>query len=322
MGNLVEKYRTLKLTKEELLQLRKEVNSSSDEEQGADMQKHWEEDIDVSDVSEVIIKTIQEHLNVRIQASTTFHKMLWRFVQRAAVVLLPICFIALGYMVYWQKKHSEDLLTICTNKGEQVSITFPDGTQVKVNELSTVSYSPHAFSKEHREISFSGEAYFEVHHNSEHPFLVHTPDMDVKVTGTKFNLSNYLGSSRGAVYLFDGSVSLLSTKTREQIMMEPNEECVLEKSTGHFTLKPFTEDASYYTAWKRHELVFHSVPLKKVIQELGVVYGVDIQIQNLNVEDCFTGTLPSSNFNKCMVIISDLYHCKVNRMDEAVILTK
>ncbi|MBO1363969.1 FecR domain-containing protein [Prevotella sp. A2931] len=322
MSDIVEKYRQSRLTKEELLQLRDSVNRSSDEAQAAEMQAHWEEKIDISQVDDDKIDAIQERLDTRIQASPTLRRRLWSLVQHVAVLLLPICLAGLGYMGYQQRLTSDDLLTVSTRQGEQVSIDFPDGTQTQMNERSIVAYRPHAFTKKHREIDFKGEAYFEVRHDADHPFLIHTPDVSVKVTGTKFNLCYYAEAATMTLSLFDGSVSLRSVKTREQIRLKPNERCTLDKATGHFTVEPLDEDSAYYTAWRRHELVFRSTPLKQVVEKLGTVYGVDIQLRNVNTDDRFTGTLPSSDFNKCLIVMSNLYHCKVSRDDNTVILTK
>lgn len=322
MSNIVEKYRRSRLTKEELQQLRDKVNRSSDEEQAAEMQHHWLEEIDVTGVSEETIDAIQERLDTQIQTSSTLRKRVWSLVQHAAVILLPVCLVALGYMGYQQHAASDDLLTISTRRSEQVNISFPDGTRAQVNERSVLSYRPHSFTKKHREIDFRGEAYFEVHHDGDHPFLIHTSDVSVKVTGTKFNLSNYPESPTVTLCLFDGSVSLRSTKTQEQIRVNPNERCTFDKATGRFMVEPFGEDSTYYTAWRRHEMVFRSTPLKQVVEKLGAVYGVTIQLRNVNEADRFTGTLPTSDFNKCMVVVSNLYNCKVSRNDHAVILIK
>ncbi len=322
MTNIEEKYRTGRLTKEELLQFREFVNQSTDAEQGAAMEAHWQEDIDTSHVNEAEIDAIQERLDEQISGSQTLHRRLWHILERVAVVLLPICLIGLGYLSYERLRSTDNLLTISTRHGEQTSITFPDSTHVQVNEQSTVSYRPQVFTPNKREIDFQGEGYFEVHRDSRHPFIIHTPDMSVTVTGTKFNLTNYPQSATVTLCLFEGSVSLRSMKTQEQITVKPHERCVLNRHTGHFSVEPFDEDEAYYTAWQRHELVFHSVPLRQVVQKLSVVYGVEIELKNVNTDDYFTGTLPSSDFGKCMVVISDLYRCKVSRTDKSVILSR
>lgn len=322
MNSIIEKYRRARLTQKELQQLRNEVNQSSDDAQAAEMQTHWQEEIDVSGVPEETIDAIQERLDTQIQQSFTLHKRMWRLVQHVAVVLLPICLVALGYMNYQQHVASNELLTISTLKGEQVNIAFPDGTKAEMNERSVLSYHPHAFTKKHREVSFMGEAYFEVYHDTDHPFFIHTSGVRLKVTGTKFNLSNYPESSTVTLCLFDGAVTLRSDRTQEEICVKPNERCTFDKATGRFSVEPFDEDIASYTAWRQHELVFRSTPLKQVVEKLGTVYGVKILLRNVNETDRFTGTLPTSDFNKCMIIVSNLYNCKVSRSDHAVILTK
>uniref|UniRef100_A0AB33JGR4 DUF4974 domain-containing protein n=1 Tax=Prevotella sp. GTC17260 TaxID=3236796 RepID=A0AB33JGR4_9BACT len=322
MSNIEEKYRRGRLNKTELLQLREQVNGSSDVELGTVMEAHWQEGIDTSRVDDTTIDTIQERLDGQINGSQTLHRRLWRVLEKVAVVLLPICLLGLGYLGYERQQAVNDLLTISTRQGEQTNIIFPDSTRVQVNEHSIMTYHPKAFSHEHREIDFRGEGYFEVYHDSCHPFVIYTPDMSVKVTGTKFNLTNYPQSTTVTLCLFEGSVVLRSMKTQEQVTVNPHERCTLNKRTGRFSVTPLDQDTAYYTAWRRHELVFRSVPLQQVVQKLSAIYGVEIELENVNTSDRFTGTLPSSDFNKCMVVISNLYHCKVSRTDKAVVLTR
>lgn len=57
-------------------------------------------------------------------------------------------------------------------------MTLSDGTKVWLNSESSLKY-PTAFTSNTREVEITGEAYFEVKHNSEHPFRVHLPNGSV-----------------------------------------------------------------------------------------------------------------------------------------------
>ena len=321
MNHIEQKYRQTRLTKEELQHLRAHVNDASDETIAAGMQAHWQEDIDVSGVPEEAIAVIRQRLDAQIGSPSGLRHRAWTLIQRVAVVLLPICLGALGYVIYQQQTPSDGLLTILTHQGEQVSVVFPDSTQARMNQRSVLSYRAQAFVKQ-REIAFQGEGFFDVRHDSTHPFVIHTSGMRVKVVGTKFNLSSYPDSPTATLCLFEGSVWLHSDKTKEEIHLKPNQKCTLDKATGRIKVVPFSEDAAYYTAWQRHEIVFRSTPLTQVVEEIGRVYGENIRLLNINGADRFTGTLPSSNLNQCLVILSKLYDCKVRRTDRAIVLAK
>ena len=73
---------------------------------------------------------------------------------------------------------------------------------------------------------------------------------------------------------------------------------------------------------ERHELVFRSTPIAQVIGKIGQVYGVSMQLNGINGSDSFTGVLPMNDFNKCLVVLSNLYDCRIQRHGNIVILTR
>nr|WP_238315283.1 hypothetical protein [Segatella maculosa] len=103
MNHIEQKYRQTRLTKEELQRLRAHVNDASDETIAAGMQAHWQEDIDVSGVPEEAIAAIRQRLDAQIGSPFGLRHRAWTLIQRVAVVLLPICLGALGYVIYQQQ---------------------------------------------------------------------------------------------------------------------------------------------------------------------------------------------------------------------------
>lgn len=325
MNNIVEKYRQSRLTNEELQQLRMQVNLASDDELATEMHAHWQEEIDISGVQDKAIDAIRNSVHAQIAQThaPTLQRRIWKRIQQASVILLPICLIALGYLGYRQYRTYNNTLVFSTGRGEQVNICLPDGTQAHLNESSKLSYQPNSFSNQQREIDFNGEAYFEVHHDQRHSFTIHGTDINVTVTGTKFQLSSYPESPTVTLCLLEGAVTMRSVKTSEQIKVKPYELCSFDKASGRFKIEPITEeDTAYYTALHHHEMVFHSAPLKQVINRISAIYDIDIQLQNIDENDRFTGTLPTSDLTKCMIVLSKLYNCQVNTNEHGVTLTK
>jgi ferric-dicitrate binding protein FerR (iron transport regulator) len=60
---------------------------------------------------------------------------------------------------------------------------LPDGTKVSLNRGSKISY-PSTFEGQTREITLQGEAFFDVAHDAQHPFIIHAQGADIKVLGT------------------------------------------------------------------------------------------------------------------------------------------
>src|SRR5205085_10891901 len=80
--------------------------------------------------------------------------------------------------------------TVMTKPGSKSKLQLPDGTQVWLNSDSKITYGE-SFMGATREVQLSGEAYFDVVKDKEHPFIIHTQSIDLKVLGTAFNVRSY-----------------------------------------------------------------------------------------------------------------------------------
>ena len=89
-----------------------------------------------------------------------------------------------------KKDHQAPLIAfneVTAPYGTVSTLTLPDSSKVWLNAGSTLKY-PTAFTSNVREVEMSGEAYFEVHADKKHPFIVSTGDLKVTATGTAFNV--------------------------------------------------------------------------------------------------------------------------------------
>lgn len=125
---------------------------------------------------------------------------------KAAAVILPVLLLAgLCIALFDGTKPVPDTLytEVVTMRGEENSIVLPDGSRVRLNSMSRLTY-PESFSDSERRVSLEGEALFDVI-SSDVPFLVSTPEMEIEVLGTLFDVSAYAGDATRAV-LVEGSV--------------------------------------------------------------------------------------------------------------------
>lgn len=103
-----------------------------------------------------------------------------------ALVLLNV-----GYLAYQNIDLSKPVYKeVCSLKGERLVVLLEDGTRVWLNADSKLVY-PEQFAKDKREVSLVGEAYFEVKKDISKPFMVQADEMNIRVTGTSFNVSGY-----------------------------------------------------------------------------------------------------------------------------------
>jgi transmembrane sensor len=114
---------------------------------------------------------------------------------------------------------SNNIIEKATTTGQKMTIVFPDGTVVKLNSESSISF-PEEFSKELREVTLSGEAYFDVAHYEDWPFIVKSKDTVTLVLGTEFNITAYPEEENLIIALVSGSVHV-RTQGEHSVMLEP-----------------------------------------------------------------------------------------------------
>lgn len=160
--------------------------------------------------------------------------------------------------------------------GKTFVVTLSDGTVVNMNAGSSLKY-PVQFIKGHnREVVLEGEAFFDVTKDKKHPFIVKTRGMDVKVLGTKFNVSSYKEEADINTVLVEGSVSLSSeAKPNEKTMLVPGEKGTWNNQKTAIAVEKV--DTRIYTEWMTGELVFRKTAFKDIIIKLERSYNVTIE---------------------------------------------
>lgn len=161
--------------------------------------------------------------------------------------------------------------TLQVPRGGEYQLVLEDGTKVWLNAESTLRY-PTDFSFG-REVALTGEAYFEVTKDTQHPFIVQVGGNRVEVLGTKFNVSAYPQHSLYAT-LVEGCVRLNSTTN--SVVLQPNEQAVVAAS-GNIGVR--VVDASVFTAWTQGRYEFRETELEDIADQLSRWYDVDIRFR-------------------------------------------
>ena len=197
-------------------------------------------------------------------------------------------------------------MEVKVGKRERVSITLPDGTAVKLNSESILSYKQD-FGKKDRRVYLCGEGYFEVQKDKKKKFVVNTEFMDVEVTGTSFNVYAYSNKDMVEMALVQGSVTVSSVHPPfEKINVIPNEKVIYDKKTGK--MKKITSPNILETAWISKELVFRSEPLEEVLKRVGRKYGVSFDVIDSSfIKDTYTGVFDKEEIEDVMHILKIHY---------------
>ena len=209
-----------------------------------------------------------------------------RFLQKAAAILLiPLIgasfFIGRSLNLRNLNASQKTVLNEVTAAfGTRSAVMLSDGSKVWLNAGSSMLY-PDRFTKNTREVFLRGEAYFEVKSDPSNPFIVRSKDMDVRATGTEFNVCTTSKDKVFEVVLVSGKVSVSRTHHDEKPViiseMIPSQYMVYDSISGKVDIK--VEDTYKFIAWKDGKLVFRNDPLSDVMEKIGYFYNVDIELR-------------------------------------------
>lgn len=168
--------------------------------------------------------------------------------------------------------------TITAPWGQRAQVSLSDGTAVWLNSGSTISY-PSRFAGRRREVKVTGEAFFDVAHDSKRPFVVSTDQLDIKVLGTRFNVLAYPGGET-AVSLVEGRVEVTAHgMDSDPVNMTADDR--LSYSGGRMKLDHgFDHDD---LLWREGLHSFRGETLQQIAQNLERYYNVQIVIRNPEV---------------------------------------
>ncbi len=248
-----------------------------------------------------LLDKIHHEINLKDQRKTKGLTMgiVTSWLSRAAAILfIPL----LGVMFYMLSNNNfqfnqytdlaVDSLEIIAPIGSRTVVQLSDGTEVNLNYGSKIKY-PRNFTGDTREITLEGEAYFDVAHNSDKPFIVKTGKLNVKAVGTEFNVLAYPEDDIIETTLVNGKVVLeqneLNGYTKAIGAMEPGQHVAYNLKSGKITCTKGSIEK--YIAWKGGKLVFDSEPITGVAEKLGRMFNVDIEVAD-NIKDyTYTVTL-------------------------------
>lgn len=186
-----------------------------------------------------------------------------------------------GHVVNADKDNNNPVMNqLIIPYGSHSKVCLSDGTVVWLNAGSRLVY-PSRFIKKTREVYLIGEAFFHVHKNPDQPFIVRTGGQDIKVLGTKFNVSAYPEDDIIQTVLAEGAVSLHTEGVgffSKDLKLEPNQMASFNKNSRNTKIKSVV--ASNYTSWTKGLLSFHGADLSRITKKLERYYNIHINYQN------------------------------------------
>lgn len=191
----------------------------------------------------------------------------------AAIITIAVLSAVSGWLLYENNNPPDKILAFSLTKGNKGNMVLPDGTEVWLNSESTILYNA-VFQ---RNIKLNGEAYLNVVKDSKRPFTVNTQFADVKVYGTKFEVTAYSRDSVVSVALVKGSVGI-EIDGREKVMLVPGEVISFNARTNELNTK--TKDMKDVALWRNEELKLVDVDVKTLCHKMSEWYSLDVMALN------------------------------------------
>jgi len=231
----------------------------------------------------------------------------------AAAAIIGFLIIGLSYLLY----HPQNVVTdvsvkkgiqeVFVKPGSKSKIVLPDGTVVRLNGSSKLSYHKD-FNKKFREVELDGEAYFDVTKDAKHPFIVHTSSIDITVLGTLFNVKSYEEDPTIETTLLRGSIEVFNKndESAPKVILKPNEKLVFRKTEddrankkivahtptiipdGNISISTLPankpDSLKKETSWLYNRLVIDNDDFVKMAEKMERWYGVKIEILSPQLE--------------------------------------
>lgn len=205
----------------------------------------------------------------------------------------------------------DDGYAFSTELGQTAELQLTDGSSVILNELSSLSYTD---GPNQRKLQLSGEAYFEVEHNTARPFVIQANGTQTIVLGTAFNLRAYPKEGSVEVEVAAGKVRLQSAE--KAIELAPYELGVFQAKGGQLSKSP--APLLNAQAWRTRQLVFRNESLGEALRSVSRLYHVELKLQNAGLLDCKLSTQlqadePLSHF---LQVLEAIYGLKAEKVNE------
>ena len=283
-----------KLSTEELHQIDFLLGDKQEDESVTQlMQQDWKEnytgfdDINYVRISNRMKKQMETNHNKQLSVTRFFYRS-------AAVLLLPLLGLSTYLLIQTidtnQPVRSEVIAEILDSPRIQSRVVLPDGSIVALWDDSQLNLDANFLSGKTREVTLEGEAFFDIAHNPNKPFIIHAKGIRTTALGTAFTVRAVSGETsitvtvvEGKVKVEDGSNLLATLEANQQFIygietVHSQEKMIdVEKEDVE---KEIVEKVAVEIDWQPHELIFRNMPFSDIVQDLAVRHNVNIVFES------------------------------------------
>ncbi|MBV6643923.1 MAG: DUF4974 domain-containing protein [Cyclobacteriaceae bacterium] len=231
----------------------------------------------------------------------TYRLSLYRI---AAVIALFL----ISYVVVIQFSNNvptkpDRIITRTTKAGEKLTFQLPDGSIIKLNSATQLSFSK-SFDGPVREVFLSGEAFFEVAEDAARPFVVNVDHVLIRALGTSFNIKSYQETRHHAISLVTGSVEVnVPGSLYDPVVLSPGQQALVAEDHSELSIADI--DISSILGWRDGVITFNESDFDQVISDLERWYGVRISVSGQPAaRDNFSGSFKNEELNEILEVLA------------------
>jgi len=250
-----------------------------------------------------------------------------RFQKRKMIAFLSAGFLLLflGYYFLNMRTSSpapiqKPVWEVITRNGSKSNILLPDGSSVWLNAGSRLTYDS-LYGTALREVTLSGEAYFDVVKNPKKPFIIHTGKINIRVLGTVFNVKSYPEDRTIETSLIKGSIEVsFPSQPTKKIILKPNQKLIVDKTEptasrstnrGMPEMVPLisiqhlnrigSDSSITETGWMENRLYFNDMSFQDLLQNMERKYGVSFKLADAALDTIhFTGSFQNETVSQAL----------------------
>lgn len=231
-------------------------------------------------------------------------------------------------LVYENNNDNENLSynTLKVPYGKRFAVLLSDGTKVTLNAGTSLKYPVKFLKGQNRQVFIeTGEAYFEVAKDETHPFVVNSNQLNVRVLGTKFNVSAYPEDASVSTVLVEGSVSLYSSEfeydANKATYLKPGFKADWNKDAQTTNIQK--ADIELYTAWIDGKIILKHMKFSSIIKKLERHYNVEIYNNDEAFdEELITATFDTETIEEVLEVINEIHTINYKINKNKILITK
>lgn len=296
--------------------LRKKENRLVFEKHKADWKNGLQPDSFPGDGAEVW-NEIQSRLLEKNYTGWQQSRKIGQLLRYAAIFFFLLSIGTVSYVVMHEAHTSTPLATrVIAENGQISKVVLPDGSLVWLNSGSTLTYGNN-FAATDRNLHLEGEAYFQIAQNKKIPLVVGCDGLQVKVTGTAFNVTAYPHKNKISVVLEEGSVELTGDKNKTfAYSLRPGELAEFSKTDKRLSVSK--TNPYKYTSWKEGIINIYDQTLEEVVERLKNRYNQEFELTEEVKSFHYTFTIKNEPLQDIIGLMEKITPIKAEQNGEVI----